>query len=101
MTDFTPCPKTIRLCLEALSKTARIIDPTMKAGMQKWTDGWDAAIEENRAALEALLPDEAEELAREFWETYPKAKGWITPNRDETARWVIDWITQNYTLEKK
>ena len=27
MTDFTPCPKTIRLCIEALSKTARIIDP--------------------------------------------------------------------------
>lgn len=66
MTDFTPCPKTIRLCIEALSKTARIIDPTMKAGMRKWTDGWDAAIEENRAALEALLPDEAEELVREW-----------------------------------
>lgn len=100
MTQLDPATRTyedgVRACIEALPGELEL--------EEQWTGNEDAmvfAVDRCRAALEALLPDPAEGLVREFWETYPKAKGWITPSRDETARWVIDYLTQNYTLEKK
>jgi len=87
MTDFTPCPKTIRLCIEAL--------PNSLALEQEWIGNEDAlifAVAKARAALEALLPDPAEELVNEYQSDGTNIAGYLGFAR---------WLTQNYTLEKK
>lgn len=59
--QFTPCPRTVRMCIEALPK-----------GLPFDTDemdfGWDEHLRSSMDALEALLPkpDRAEELANEW-----------------------------------
>lgn len=61
MTDFTPCPKTIRLCIEALPK-----DHNM-ARTEAWENGFQWCRSASRRALEALLPAEpAEAMVRDF-----------------------------------
>lgn len=56
MTDFTPCTKTIRLCIEHIPRSWHGKDTARGAYEHQ-------AYDNARDALEALLPDPAEELA--------------------------------------
>lgn len=81
MTDFTPCPKTIRLCLEAL--------PIIPDGSHlDCLDYYGQVVD----ALGALLPDPAEDLARDWREQDTWAGEFDTPLRRETAERFARWL---------
>ena len=80
-------PATVRACIEALPEPPDGMDLDV-------LDYYGLAC----TALEALLPDPAEELVREWNETGAFAKHMV---EDHAVRNFARWLTQNYTLEKK
>lgn len=100
MTQPSPTTRTyedgVRDCIEALPKAYLQNPHAACSGPVR------LAHEAARAALEALLPDPAEEPVREYevWRVNEIASGRqvsFNPTHSEFSR----WLTQNYTLEKK
>lgn len=77
------CEKTVRVCIEALHNVET-----------PYGDGVKLSNYEAVQILEALLPDPAEELVREYRR---QSKGLFYESFEDFAR----WLTQNYSLEKK
>lgn len=84
MTDFKPCERTVRMCIEALP--ARVTH----AGDDEAV-GYRDGIAECYAALETLLPDPAEDLVRE-WRAYEDTLDTPDPYITEYrfAQWLLN-----------
>jgi len=94
-------PATVRACIEAV-EAVNPRSAVMGQNLFYSTNPTDEMIRSNyRRALEALLPDPAEELLREWADVRDASRGFQDGYIPPQIAGAFRWLTQNYTLEKK